>query len=117
MPVRNTTEVFQDHLVKRLEGDLEGDLEANYSKEVVFLTGTGAFHGWQGVRESAAELERYVGVNATFEYRHTLVEGEYAYLEWTSQSSQTKVLDGADSFVVREGKIVFQSIHYNSVKD
>jgi hypothetical protein len=114
MPARSTTEVFQDHLAKRLDGDLDGDLEANYSKGVVFLTGTGTFHGWQGVRESAAELEQYVGSNAIFDYHHTLVEDEYAFLEWTSSSSENKVCDGADSFVVRDGKIIFQSIHYNA---
>ena len=110
---RTTTEVFEDHLAKRLAGDVEGDIRMNYSPDVVFLTGTGAFTGHDGVRASAKELTRYLPEDSVFEYRHTLVEGEYAFLEWTTHSNRGQVTDGADSFVIRDGKIVFQSIHYS----
>ncbi|HYG83414.1 MAG TPA: nuclear transport factor 2 family protein [Verrucomicrobiae bacterium] len=113
---RTTTEVFEDHLQKRLHGDIEGDVTQNYAKDVVFLTGTGAFHGHEGVRQSAQQLAAIVGEQATFEYRHTLVDGPYAFLEWTATSGKKTVLDGADSFVIHDGKIVFQSIHYSTNK-
>lgn len=109
---RTTTEVFEDHLAKRLAGDVEGDIRTNYSPDVVFLTGAGAYKGHDGVRASSKELAKYLPEDSVFEYRHTLVEGEYAFLEWTTRSDHDEVTDGADSFVVRDGKIVFQSIHY-----
>jgi len=65
--MRTTTEVLESHLAKRLAGDLEGDIKENYSENVVFLTGTGAFEGHDGVRKSASELERYVG-NIPYDY-------------------------------------------------
>jgi len=111
--VRTTTEIFEDHLAKRLAGDVEGDIRTNYSPDVVFLTGTGAFKGHEGVRASARELARYLPDDSSFEYRHTLVEGDYAFLEWTTRSKHGQVTDGADSFVIRDGKIIFQSIHYS----
>ncbi|HET6746913.1 MAG TPA: nuclear transport factor 2 family protein [Candidatus Saccharimonadales bacterium] len=87
-------------------------MEANYAKDVIFLTGTGGFKGWEDVKASASELEKFVGPDAVFEYRHTLIEEDYAFLEWTANLSKGEVCDGADSFVIKGGKIVFQSIHY-----
>lgn len=107
------TEVFESHLAKRLDADVEGDVAENYATDVVFLTGTGAFHGHDGVRQSARELEKFLGKGASFEYRHTLIEGKYAFLEWTATAPGRQVYDGADSFVIEDGKIIFQSIHYS----
>lgn len=110
--MRTTTEVFEDHLAKRLEGDIESDIRQNYAEDVVFLTGTGVFHGHDGVRHSANELAMYFADKAVFEYRHTLIEGDYAFLEWTGKTGDKTVCDGADSFVIKEGKIILQTIHY-----
>lgn len=109
--MRTTTEVFEDHLARRLVGDTEGDIKNNYSEDVVLLTGTGAFEGHDGVRKSAKQLEEYVG-SIPYEYNHTLIKGDYAFLEWTAKGDGRAVTDGADSFVVKDGKIILQTIHY-----
>ena len=108
---RSTKEVFEDHLQRRLRGDLEGDIQNNYASDVVFLTGTGKFHGHDGVRKSAAELERYLG-GEDFEFKTKLVDGDYAFLEWSGHNDDKHVFDGADSFTIKDGKIIMQSIHY-----
>jgi hypothetical protein len=41
-----------------------------------------------------------------------LIEGEFAVLEWRAKNHSVEVKEPADSFVIRDGKIVFQSIHY-----
>jgi hypothetical protein len=41
-----------------------------------------------------------------------MVEGRFAFLEWTSEAEQTRVRDGADSFVIEGGWIIAQTIHY-----
>lgn len=110
--MRTTTEVFQDHLTKRLADDLEGDIRSNYATDVIIMTGTGVFHGHDGVRHSARELARYLG-KAPFQYDHTSIEGDYAFLEWTSRRKDRDVRDGADSFVIKDGKIILQTIHYS----
>lgn len=108
--MRTTTEVIHDHLSKRLGGDLEGDLQ-NYDPRIVQLTGSGVYRGHEGVRACAAELDRLIG-SGTFEYTQTVIEGDYAFLEWTADNEGSRVRDGADSFVVRDGMILMQSIHY-----
>lgn len=112
---RETEDVFADHLTKRLAGDVEGDINANYSPDVVLLTESGTLLGHEGVRQSASMLEGRVK-DAKFSYNKQLVYREYAYLEWSARSDRIEVTDGADSFVIQDGLIVFQSIYY-TVKD
>ena len=101
--MRTTTEVFEDHLAKRLAGDLEGDIKANYSDKVVFLTGTGAFTGHDGVRKSASELEQYVG-NMPYEYNHTLIRGDFAFLEWTAKGDKKQSSMARTVLLLRMGR-------------
>lgn len=113
--MRTAENVFYDHLQKRKEGALEDDIKNNYDTNVILLTGSGVFRGHQGVRDSAKDLKYYTN-NADFTYEHTLLEGNYAFLEWTARGNGKLVSDGADSFVIENGKIVLQTIHY-SVKN
>lgn len=65
-----------------------------------------------GVRESAAELYRYFP-KGSFTYHIRLVDGEVALLVWTGRSPAGDIHDGVDSFVIRNGRIAAQTIHYN----
>ena len=103
--------VIESHLELRRQGELEADLDRNYSPDVVFLTGTGIFRGHDGVRESAAELEYYLKPGS-FEYRNVLVDGRMGFLEWHGEGGDGEVRDGADSYLVEDGLIVYQTIHY-----
>jgi len=109
--VRSTSEVFQDHLQKRKASALEEDIQDNYDENIVLLTCIGIYRGHDGVRESAKVLTESLP-NSDFEYYNELVDGEFAFLEWRAFSDHKEVKEGADSFVIRGGKIVAQSIHY-----
>lgn len=109
--MRTTTEVLHDHLSKRLAGDVDADIADNYAEDVTVLSGSGEFRGQEGVRMAADEHARLVGAG-TFTYTQTLVSGEYAFLEWTADG-ESQVRDGADSSVIRNGRIVMQTIHYS----
>jgi hypothetical protein len=108
---RSTREVFEDHLRCRRAGAVEEDLARNYADDVVLLTGLGLFRGKDGVRQSAHALLRQLPC-FVYEYRTKLVEGELAFLEWSGRCATGQVEDGADSFWVRGGRIVAQTIHY-----
>ena len=108
---RSTREVFEDHLAKRLAGDDEGDLALNYDDDVVLLTGSGVFRGKDGVRRCLGRLLDELPC-FRYEYRTRLAEGEVAFLEWSARCPTAGVEDGADSFLIRGGRIVAQTIHY-----
>jgi hypothetical protein len=92
-------------------GDVGTDLERNVDEDIVVLTGFGTFRGRDQVRTLAELLEAQLP-GASFEYTTTLVHGEMAFLEWTASGPTARVRDGVDSFVIRDGRIVVQTIHY-----
>ena len=108
---RTPREVLDDHLSLAASGDWRTDLERNVADDVVVLTGFGLFTGRDQVRVLAELLEAQLP-EATFEYTTVLVHGDVAFVEWRADGPTTRVRDGADSFVIRDGKIVAQTIHY-----
>ena len=111
MTARDTAAVLREHLQVAAEGKVEADIAANYAEDVVLLTGIGVLRGHDGVRRSREVLGRDLP-DGEFEYLTRLTDGEYAFLEWRGRSEAVEVDDGADSFVIRDGLIRFQGIHY-----
>jgi hypothetical protein len=111
--VRSTRAVFEDHLRKRRSGDLEADLAANYADEVTLLTGAGVYRGKDGVRRCAEVLWRQLPC-PRYRYQLRLVEGEMAFLVWSARCPTAWVEGGADSFLIRGGKILIQTIQYTA---
>jgi hypothetical protein len=112
---RSTREVFEDHLRESVEGAVENDLARNYAEDVVILTGRGVYRGHDGIRRLAQLLQEQLP-GCTFHYITKEVEGEVAFLEWTADSPRARVEDGADSYLIRDGRIVTQTIHYTVVE-
>lgn len=108
---RSAEEVFNDHLREANEGTVENDFARNYGEDLVILTGRGIYRGRDGLMY-LADLLRKELPNARFKYRTRLVDRNIAFLEWTARADGAKVEDGADSFVIRDGRIVAQTIHY-----
>lgn len=109
--MRTAKQVLEEHLKLRQEKDLEEDLKRNYAEDVVLLTIHGTFHGHQGVRKSASIL-REEAPEAVYDYKDLLIEGDVGFLEWTGSAKGSVITDGADSYLVRNGLIITQTIHY-----
>ena len=103
--------MFDDHLAVSTQGTVEEDIERNYAATVVILSSDGVRRGHDGLREQADKLRRELP-NCTFHCRTQLVEGEVAFLKWTAEADGARVRDGAGSYLVRDGRIVAQTIHY-----
>jgi hypothetical protein len=108
---RSAEEVFEDHLRLRMAGSLEEDLRRNYAEDVVLLTVNSNAHGHDAIRMSARWLREQLP-DARYGFSAKQVNGPYVLLIWRGWSSRCNATEGADSFVIRNGKIQFQSIHY-----
>jgi hypothetical protein len=108
---RSAAEVFEDHLRLRSRGELEADLERNYAEDVILMCETGTLRGRDAVRDSARRLGLQLP-EASFAFAAREVAGDYAFLVWSARSERFTVEHGADSFVIRDGRIVMQSIFY-----
>ena len=108
---RGTADVFEDHLRLAGEHRFDDDVARNISPDCVVLERRGVFRGHEGVRRLARMLGEELG-DAPYRYVNRLVDGRFAFLEWTAESERARVRDGADSFVIEDGWIVAQTIHY-----
>jgi hypothetical protein len=109
--IRTAKEVLDDHLHLSKEGSVEEDVKRNYAEDVLILSSYGIYRGHKGLEELAEILQLELP-DAIFEYNNILVEGEVGFLEWSGFSRNAQVKDGADSYVIRDGLIVAQTIHY-----
>lgn len=109
---RPLKEVLDDHLRLRECGDLEQDIRRNYAPDVVLLTPIGAYHGHQGVRESAQQLYEAIKDPDSYEYDSIVCDERIALLEWSAKGEEMKISDGVDTFLIEDGKILAQTIRY-----
>jgi hypothetical protein len=117
---RTAQEVLEDHLKLAenwggkvgFERGLEEDLRRNTSEEIVILINRSTFHGNEKYRQLAHMLGEELPERRSFEYTYRAVEGRMAFLEWAYEDDNVRVRDGADSYLIENGKIVAQTIHY-----
>ncbi len=120
LSTRKAQEVLDDHLNLAenwgAEGDIERiieeDIRRNVSEDIVILINRGTFRGHEGVRQLAHMLGEELPEHHSFEYTYRAVEGRMAFLEWAYEDASVRVRDGADSYLIEDGKIVAQTIHY-----
>ena len=117
---RSAQEVLDDHLDianrwgsdEGVERIVEEDLRRNVAEECVILINRGVFRGHEGVMQLARILGEELPEHREFQYTHKVVEGRLAFLEWAYEDAHVRVTDGADSYLIEDGKIVAQTIHY-----
>src|SRR5215467_745176 len=107
---RTPEEIFSHHVQALGAGDLD-EIVADYADDAVFITPAGVKRGKDGVREAFTELLADVP-NAKWDLPTTIYEGDVMFLEWTADAAQTRVADGIDTFVFRDGLIRVQTVRY-----
>ncbi len=108
---RSTREVLDDHLRLASEGAVEEDLARNVAPDIAVLTGRGVFTGHDGIRELARQLYAEIP-SGRWTYLSTRVAGRMAFLEWIVDSGPFRIPDGADSYLIEDGLMKAQTIHY-----
>ena len=107
---RTPEEVFQHHAQALIAGNLD-EIVADYSDDAVFITPASVWRGKDGVRAAFTQLLADVP-NANWAVPTQIYEGDVLFIEWTADSEKTKVDDGIDTFVFRDGLIRVQTVRY-----
>ena len=107
---RTPQEVFQHHAEVLIAGDLEG-IVSDYADDAVFITPAGVLRGKDGVREGFTKLLSDVP-NAEWAVPTQIFEGDVLFIEWSADAASTRVEDGIDTFVFRDGEITVQTVRY-----
>jgi ketosteroid isomerase-like protein len=105
----STKDVLDHHLNCFGEGDLKGVL-SDYAPGAVMFTRDRVLRGFDAIRPLFHSLIAEFGKpGAQFTMQQQFIEGDYAYILWTGETSANVYELGTDTFVVRDGKIVAQS--------
>jgi hypothetical protein len=110
MSARTPQQIFQHHAEALGAEDLEG-IVADYSDDAFFMTPAGILRGKAGVRQGFIKLLSDVP-KASWKLPTQLYEKDILLLEWTADSAKTKIDDGIDTFVFKDGFIRVQTVRY-----
>jgi ketosteroid isomerase-like protein len=107
---RTPEEVFAHHAEALGAGDLD-EIVADYADDAVFITPTGVLRGKAGIRQAFTQLLADVP-DASWVLKTQIYEGDVLFLEWAADAGATRVDDGIDTFVFRDGLIRVQTVRY-----
>jgi ketosteroid isomerase-like protein len=107
---RTPQEVFQHHAETLIAGDIDG-IVSDYADDAVFITPDGVRHGKDGVREGFEKLLADLP-SAEWDVPTQIFEGDLLFIEWSATAQDTRVEDGIDTFVFRDGEIRAQTVRY-----
>ncbi len=106
----STKDVLDNHLKCFGEANLDGIL-ADYAPDAVLFTPDGPLVGPDAIKPLfEAMFAEFAKPGAAFAMKTESVEGDYAYIVWTAETADNVYELGTDTFVVRNGKIVAQSL-------
>ena len=108
---RTPEEVFAHHAQALGAGDLD-EIVADYADDAVFITPAGVLRGKEGVREGFVQLLADVP-DAAWEVPTQIYEGDVLFIEWKADAAKTRVDDGIDTFIFRDGMIRLQTVRYS----
>lgn len=105
----STKEILDNHLGAFFRRDLEAVL-SDYAPESVMFTQNGTLNGINGIRPIFQALFAEFGKGRpTFDMKQQTIEGDFAYIVWTAETSDNVYEMATDTFAIRAGKIVAQS--------
>lgn len=113
MTTRTPQQIFKHHVESLGAEDLDA-VVSDYSEDAFFMMPSGVFRGKAGIRQAFAKLISDVP-KAKWKLKE-LYEKDILLLEWEADSAKTKVTDGIDTFVFKDGFIRVQTVRYTVQK-
>jgi hypothetical protein len=107
---RTPQEIFRHHAEALGAADIDA-IVSDYADDAIFITPDGTLRGKDGVRQAFEKLTSDVP-GAEWELPTQHYEDDILLLEWKATSAHTKVEDGIDTFVFRDGMIRVQTVRY-----
>ena len=107
---RTPKEVFAHHVQSLGAGDLD-EIVADYADDAVLITPGGTRRGKDGIRAIFTQLLADVP-DAAWNLKTQIYEDDVLFLEWAADAAGTRVEDGLDTFVFRDGLIRVQTVRY-----
>ena len=105
----STEEVLRHHSEAFGTGNVDEFL-ADYTDDSILFTPEGATHGLASLRPVfTALLGEFSKPGGSFTMHKQIVEGDIAYLVWSAETADNVYELASDTFVIRDGKIIYHT--------
>ncbi len=113
---RSAREVLDDHLELAKAWDFKTDIKRNFDDDIVLMTSYGIFRGISGLWNKVHLLAEQMP-GGRWVYHSVMVERKLGFLEWSGIAENgARIDDGADSYLIEDGKIKAMTIHYTVIE-
>lgn len=104
-----TQEVVAHHLSAFNDADVEEILK-DFTEDSELLTPDGMLKGLDIIRSFYGEVFKMVPKGSVLEMKQMIIRGNIAYVAWSCESSFVTIPIGADTFIVENDKIKYQTL-------
>lgn len=100
--------VLEDHLQAMSMGDIK-TLMYDYTDDSILITPNGSFKGLSAIEEEFLKLFTDYPPGSIFNLIKQIIHEDYILLIWAGESKKVVIPFVADTFVIKNSKIIFQS--------
>ena len=107
--MKSTAHVLDHHLKCFANRDINGVM-ADYSADAVFLSPEGARRGPDAIKPVFEKFfAEFAKPGASFTRKQRFIEGDYAYIVWSSETADNFYELASDTFFIQNGAIRMQT--------
>ena len=106
---KRTEQTLLNHLQAFGRGDVDA-IMTDYDEAAVFIKQDGTLRGTDEIRSFFESLVADLPPGSALDVSEQIVEEDIAYIVWSGESEKVKIPFATDTFIVRDGKIVAQTL-------
>lgn len=109
-PAGSPEQIVAHHMAAAAKGDIDA-IVADYADDAVVIAPGGMTQGKADIRKMFAGIfGGPPGSHAPMDVKQQFYTREIGYITWVQNAGKPEELHGSDTFVVRQGKIVAQTV-------
>jgi ketosteroid isomerase-like protein len=112
--MRTTKEVWDHHCIAFANADID-EVMSDFAENAIYITTNKVICGKDNIRTLYDEHFKTLEKGSVSNITSVTMEGEIILFEWTFDSPKVKVSDGVDTFIIRDGFIVAQTMRSTAI--
>ena len=112
--MRSTKEVWEHHCIAFANANID-EVMLDFAEDSVYITTNKVIRGRENIRELYDSHFKTLEKDSLSTIVSQTLEGEIVFFEWTFESPTIMIMDGVDTFIIRNGYIVAQTMRSTPV--
>lgn len=112
--MRTTKEVWEHHCVAFANANID-EVMSDFAEDALYITTNKVIRGRENIRILYDSHFKSLEKDSQSKIISETMEGEIVFFEWTFESPTVKISDGVDTFIIRDGYIVAQTMRSTAI--